>query len=142
MAAFGSHLATVQQNTLLLNKILIPVLNQHPDWVVTVAFYTALHMVEAMFFEDLATQHTSLHIDRNKELQTHRYSHIWYDYRPLYSISRLARYLEPHPGKYITCFAAHCPPSKIVTRFIDGHLANVKSKCEHIIGQHQKGFAF
>ena len=42
------------------NRELIPLLPQsHPDWIVTLAFYTALHAVDALFAADGITGVTS-----------------------------------------------------------------------------------
>lgn len=142
MASFDAHVAVVRQNFTLLDGRLIPAVQQHPDWVVTVAFYTALHMVEAMFFEDLPDHHTSHHSDRQFVLEGARYKHIWYDYRPLYSQSRLARYLQTPQGNFIASFSSYVRPHTIVPTFITGHLDKVRHETELIISLTRTGFAF
>jgi len=142
MASFNAHVELVRQNTSLLDGMLIPAVQQHPDWVVTVAFYTALHMVEAMLFDDFPDKHTSHHSERHNVLQGARYSHIWYDYRPLYAQSRLARYLQTAAGKDIASFASYSRPNTIVPNFIDGHLAKVRQETEQVIRQSRPTFTF
>jgi hypothetical protein len=142
MAAFQSHVNIVRQNTILLNGLLVPAVQQHPDWVATVAFYTALHMVEAMFYYDLPAKHICNHHDRQKELLSPRYQHIWRDYRPLYSMSRLARYLQNPTGASVASFSAHHPPHTVEQYVMQQHLPRVKDATEQIIRQHEPQFQF
>jgi hypothetical protein len=60
-----------------------------PDWVVTAAFYKAVHLVEMLF----AThgRHSDNHRDRHDTLKR-SFREIWKQYRPLYALSRRARY--------------------------------------------------
>jgi hypothetical protein len=64
-------------------------IDDHPQWVVTVAFYTALHVVEAVFAkhgfntDDHTLRHQTLKRDR-------RYQKIWTHYQPLFNDSILA----------------------------------------------------
>jgi len=46
---FKSHLLKAQRNKEILLKHLVKILGKCPDWVTIVAFYTALHFVEAFF---------------------------------------------------------------------------------------------
>lgn len=64
--------------------------SQFPDWVVTVAFYRAVHLVEMLFARDNRPAGGS-HIGRNQVLKRH-YPDVWREYRPLYDLSRKARY--------------------------------------------------
>jgi hypothetical protein len=56
---------------------------------VTVAFYKALHLVEVLF----ATKghHSDNHRDRHDNLKRD-WQDVWREYRPLYTLSRRARY--------------------------------------------------
>ena len=64
----------------------------HPDWMVTVAFYTSLHLVDALLHTDKLEQITN-HTTRNGALMTvNRYDAIWEKYQPLYNLSRTVRY--------------------------------------------------
>jgi hypothetical protein len=60
-----------------------------PDWVAVVAFYTAVHLVQALF--SLSGDRCRSHRQRN-ELLRQKFPAIWKHYHPLYSFSRLARY--------------------------------------------------
>ena len=64
----------------------------YPDWLVTIAFYTALQAIDALLAYDNITAIS--HDTRNTTLkQTNRYDYIWKQYSPLYDLSRKVRYL-------------------------------------------------
>jgi hypothetical protein len=59
------------------------------DWVVTVCFYKALHLVEMLLARD--GRHSDNHRARHDTLKR-EYQDIWRQYLPLYTQSRRARY--------------------------------------------------
>lgn len=62
------------------------------DWMVTAAFYAAVHAVETLFAFDGVGNHTS-HMDRNQTLKTiNRYRKIWQHFRPLWGAAQTSRY--------------------------------------------------
>jgi hypothetical protein len=69
---------------------------RYADWVATVAFYTAVHRVQALFH--LSRDRCKSHRERNRILRR-KFPPIWKHYHPLYSLSRLARYwcMKVHP---------------------------------------------
>ena len=73
---------------------------EYPDWAVTVAFYAALHAVDALFKHD-KVQGITAHEHRNETLRaTNRYRKIWECYRPLYDMSRTVRYVAD-PAQWV-----------------------------------------
>ena len=60
-----------------------------PDWVVTVAFYKAVHLVEGLLVRK--GRGTTNHSQRNQVLKR-QFVTVWREYRPLYNQSRVARY--------------------------------------------------
>jgi hypothetical protein len=60
-----------------------------PDWAATIAFYKAVHLVQALF--QLTGDSCGSHSARNDILKK-KFPRIWRQYHPLYSFSRLARY--------------------------------------------------
>ena len=67
---------------------------QHADWIVTLAFYKALHAVDSYFakLEIHPTAHTNKQkTGRNEYVQNHL-GRIYPQYRALYRASRKARY--------------------------------------------------
>lgn len=72
-----AFLATVPQN--------------HCDWAVTVAFYTALHALEVLFAHDKLGTHSD-HRMRDQTMRLRRYEPIETSYKVLKNASRQARY--------------------------------------------------
>ena len=62
---------------------------KYPDWSVTVCFYKALHLVEMVFAR--SGNHSDNHRSQHDVLKR-GYQDLWREYRPLYSLSRRARY--------------------------------------------------
>lgn len=88
-----------------------------PDWFVAVAFYKAVHLVEALFASQ-DTKHSGNHRERHDLLKT-KYPTIWKDYLPLYSQSRRARYRTR-------------PISDETVEYVSRRLRNVESGIEEI----------
>lgn len=64
----------------------------HCDWMLTGAFYAAVHAVESLVAHDSLPNHTS-HEGRNRTLKnTNRYRKIWKHYHVLYNASLTTRY--------------------------------------------------
>jgi hypothetical protein len=62
---------------------------EFPDWVTTVCFYKALHLVEMLFAQE--SKHSDNHRERHDVLKR-EHPDIWKEYLPLYAQSRRARY--------------------------------------------------
>ena len=91
------HIQQWQHNRKLVS--LIP--TTHPDWMVTVTFYVALHIVDALLEFD-GVEGVNSHETRNKVLiRTNRYQKIWDHYQPLHDLCRRIRYLA-QPNQWIT----------------------------------------
>lgn len=86
MANFGTHRDKANENQLFLEAIDA---KRFPGWVASVAFYTGLHLVEAMAAS--GHRHHKGHRSRHQFLKTER-SDLWKDYRPLFNLSLIARY--------------------------------------------------
>lgn len=61
------------------------------DWVVIIAFYAALHWVDAVLAQQ--AHHPTNHRERNRAAQR---LPLWNDYHELYVTSRIARYEAGH----------------------------------------------
>ena len=97
MATPANHLDQWRHNRRLVAQI--P--RAFPDWIVTVTFYAALHIVDALLASDTVRGITS-HDARNRVLQTtNRYNFIWLRYGQLYMLSRTVRYLA-EPTKWVS----------------------------------------
>jgi hypothetical protein len=86
MGTRANHKEKADQNQAFLNGI---DQDLFPDWVVTVAFYKALHLVEMLFA--VHGKHSDNHRDRHDSLKRN-FKQIWRHYLPLYTLSRRARY--------------------------------------------------
>ncbi len=86
------------------------------DWTATVSFYTALHVIEAVFYRMSGScRHGICHENRMKLLKTtKRFEKIYRHYRNLYSASRIARYVQDASGDtvflLITCLTRELFP--------------------------------
>ena len=86
MATESDHLRQAQHNHEFLNAIEQA---RFPDWAATVAFYTAVHLVQALLKRH--GENCSSHNSRNRKLRQ-KFPAVWKLYQPLYTYSRLARY--------------------------------------------------
>ena len=75
---------------------------KYPDWAATVAFYIAVHRVQALL--RVSGDRCKSHQKRNNILRA-KFPSVWKHYQPLYSFSRLARYwcmrVQPDHVPYI-----------------------------------------
>jgi hypothetical protein len=94
------HLEQVQHNRELINTFDLDT-TPYLDWVVTIAFYTSLHLVEAWFAALRRPQHFETHRDRQNEMsRVPEFNPKIYNlYRSLEDNSRATRYRCFHPRK-------------------------------------------
>lgn len=87
MAGIDDHLQQWMSNRTLLEKI--P--DEWPDWMATIAFYAAVHAVEAVFALD--NVHSNGHDARNLRLKrVNKYSFLHLNFQPLFNAAFNARY--------------------------------------------------
>jgi hypothetical protein len=122
MANPHKHLSQWRHNRELISAI--P--PTHPDWIVTIAFYVALHAVDALLeYDNVSGVHS--HDSRNRVLiRTRRYEKIWEHYQPLHDLSRRIRYLAD-PQLWITI-------DDIPGKVFGGFLYPVERSVHHLIG--------
>jgi hypothetical protein len=87
MATEAAHLSKAESNQRFLDTIS----DEFADWLAIVAFYKAVHLVEAMFARQGAPSHSHFH--RNQRLKRH-FPMIWKHFRPLFDASKLVRYSD------------------------------------------------
>jgi hypothetical protein len=78
MANYQQHLTQWKHNRSFLGSIS----TTYPDWIVTVAFYVALHATDSLLAHDGISRVHSHDTRNNVLMQTRRYEHIWRHYRP------------------------------------------------------------
>jgi hypothetical protein len=87
---FRLHLLKAEKNEKFLSSFLMTVVEECPDWVSVVAFYTALHFVEA-FLNKNHGLHFEYHEDRHSYMSNHL-AEIFNAYHHLYDLGYAARY--------------------------------------------------
>jgi len=97
MASEKDHIALANTNQQLIDHLIEE--NAFHDWLTTVAFYKAIHVVEAVFATHLGC-HSSSHADREDRLnRVTLFRGIAKNYSHLLNESRNFRYLLAPPGR-------------------------------------------
>lgn len=112
------------------------------DWTATVTFYTALHIIEAVFYKSRkhgSCKHGQRHEGREQILKhTRSYKTIWEHYRIMQSASIIARYLHGDSAN-ATVFQKYMPPEKVKNILIKHHLGSlIKSASKFLSDQTAK----
>jgi hypothetical protein len=87
MATEADHARQATHNQAFLDSI---DRSLFPDWVITAAFYKAVHLAEGLLVRK--GQRSGSHLQRNGTLKR-KFPSVWREYRPLYNQSRAVRYL-------------------------------------------------
>jgi hypothetical protein len=97
MPTESQHISQWKRNRQLLQT---DAHRDYPEWKITVAFYCALHAVEALFAHK-GWQRCKDHAGRNKFLgdKSNKLLKIWHSYKALFDASHDARYACPEVGK-------------------------------------------
>jgi len=134
MPCDSEHLALAAHNQDLINH-LIPSLDRFADWVTVVAFYKAVHIVEAVFFKSHPEKHGRNHENREYLLKaTNHYQQIYRFYRPLWSASTVARYLEDHTTRTeYGSFAEYMTPAIVQSRILGHYLVQLEKAAERFL---------
>ena len=92
MATKEEHLIKYRTNKNILENVLDVKQGEHSDWITTVSFYAALHVIESVFAKQRIDNRT--HLEREKKiLETDLISRKVADkYQQLKTYSRIARY--------------------------------------------------
>lgn len=142
MPSYQAHLSQAQHNERLLTELKASL--SYKDWLVTVAFYTAIHYIEADFFNNPNIIHTEItirtdrsgrwthspHVQRENLLIRHNYPQsVWQGLRSLRNASSIARYLlTPGPtGTEVGTDAQTHWTGEDARDFVDVDLLNIKN---------------
>jgi len=131
MPTAEDHLALTRHNLQVLRHLSTD--KQYSDWVVIVAAYAALHVLEALIFlkddKRIRDKHCSDHGAR-EDVFKNIYPTIWKKYRPLFSASKVARYLkiegeqgQTFRGYYSDDFVC----DKLFKKYFHGVISQVKT---------------
>ncbi|MCI0640660.1 MAG: hypothetical protein L0Y70_16420 [Gemmataceae bacterium] len=136
MPSQAAHLELAQRNQFLINH-LVKDIDHFADWVTTVAFYRALHLVEAVFAADSNIKHGGDHGNRLHLLKTNRkYLAIYKAYQPLWSASVVARYLEDkQSATEVSSFSKYLTAPEVRATILNHYLRKVESSVEQLLGR-------
>lgn len=87
---FRKHIQKAEHNKTFLTNELWGKVENYPDWVTVVTFYSALHFVEALMAA-LHDLHFVIHEDRNKQVRI-LHSQIFPEFYRLYDLGNSSRY--------------------------------------------------
>lgn len=134
MANQDEHLQLADHNAEAIKHLLTasPAL---PDWVTTVAFYKAVHLVEAVFAHD-GVGHSGDHARRAAFLKSkRRYDMLFKHYRPLKSASEIARYLCDAGGKHYNSFADYLSLPEVRSEILNHRLTQLERSARKLLTQ-------
>ena len=107
--------------------------NAFPQGMATTVFYTAVHVVEAVF-DDREGVHSESHADRNDRLRRERtYRQIWRHFRPLYRESLIARYLADDGPPVV--YSDHLSASGVKRTLLRHHLKQIAASAGRLTGE-------
>ena len=121
MSSVQEHLDQWAHNRLFLSTVR----PDFPDWIITVAFYTAIHAVESLLTADDISPRSS-HSDRMEILKHgRRYQKIYERYRLLYEICHVTRY-SAQPSRWY-------PRDQIKTDVIEGMVYPIETSVRKLL---------
>ena len=127
MASESDHVTLANKNhdtlVYLLDKP-----QQFSEWITTIAFYKAVHIVEAVFSRDPNIKHCHDHGSRNGRLSAdHRYRQIYKHYRPLWQASTIARYLSDNESNtQYRSFSDYLKPDQVIPEIVKHRLRSIE----------------
>jgi hypothetical protein len=109
------HLANRNQEAL---DFLIREDARFPEWVATVAFYKAVHVVESVFVVQGIEASTD-HWERLNQLKRdRRFAKMHEHFRPLFNASLIARYLSDVDGTGFKTFVDYIPADQVKAKLV------------------------
>ena len=127
----ANHLSTARENHAI--SLILLEDGKSLAWATTIAFYSALHLVEAAFAHE--GKHFDNHPSRNQHLKTVRnLQNIWKHYKPLYDHSLRARYLTDEKGSAEELMIKTLGVTGVRDRVLNHHLRQVEKSVAKILG--------
>ena len=132
MPTTDDHLALARRNKATIDYLL-RARDDHFEWIATVAFYAALHFVEAVFFSDDG-RHGRNHENREHILKsTRRYQQLHRHYRPLWQASVIARYMGRSNSDAALLFRDYMSPDEVEAKLVRHHLVKIEQSATRLI---------
>ena len=133
MPAEPAHIALANRSQCSLS-CLINDTEDHSEWITVIAFYKALHVVEAVLARD--GNHSHDHVARDATLKGNpRYDKIYRHYRPLSAAATVARYLASPGGQTYKSFADYLSRSDVIDQMVNHHLHQVEKSASKFLGK-------
>ncbi len=131
MARVADHIAIANRNHSTLATLLATGA-AHSEWVATVAFYKAIHVIEAVFVTTSMGNSVD-HEDRTFKLKRdRRFESLFTHYRPLKEASTIARYLQDQHGRF-KVFSDYLTPERVHSELIRHRLHQIESSASRFL---------
>ena len=136
MPSKEDHLHLAQHNAETIAHLL-PDCDRFPDWITTIAFYQALHLVEALFAQDHPVEHGRDHQIRGAVLKKeNRYKAIHVHYSALKEASSVARYLSAGKSEEpFKNFSDYLTPELVESKILGHRLHQLKQSVTKLLSQ-------
>ena len=115
-------------------KCLLESEQHHSEWITTIAFYKAIHVVEAIFTEQRLSHERNHEGRENLLKRTPNLSHIFRMYRPLGAASTIARYLADRNGTAYETFDDFLTPDQVPAMMVNHYLNQIEKSSLPILG--------
>lgn len=125
-------LASHNQNTI---QYLLKDINTFSDWIVIVAFYKAIHMIEALrahAFKDHSHSHESREIFLKSQ---NRFYSLYRNYTALKEAAQIARYLNSKCNGDFSSFSQYLSPQDVKSQILDHELPHFESTLNKFLGR-------
>ncbi len=134
MPGVTEHRQLADHNQALID-LLSPRRDEFADWVATVAFYKAVHLVEAVFFHN-SGEHSYSHDDRRRRLrENNRYLQLHRHYFILYEASVVARYLASSNLRGYRTFTDYMTWEDVQAQLLNHSLRQIEQSAERLLEQ-------
>ncbi len=131
MPGKDNHLKTAVKNRCVAISLLISE-TKSLAWSTTIAFYSALHLVEAAL--SIEGVHFEGHDVRNQYLKkTRKFESIWRHYKPLYDHSLKARYLMTDGDSAENFVCSYLGDDGVRKQIIGHHLRQIEKSVAKIL---------
>lgn len=146
MAGSRRHVKQAEHNGSLATKLVSVSPIEYKDWAITIAFYAAIHYVEA--YLAIGGVHSEKQVDGKTYKSGHDYrasnidrilsSNAAESFLLLYRLSRMLRYLELHGQEVESGIGGSWIVDKDVALHVKSDLGSIKSDIERKIAAHGK----
>lgn len=125
MASASDHIALANRNQEALTHLLVEH-KRFSEWITSIAFYKALHVIDAMLDEDDSPMPHD-HRRRAEILKSDpRFDNVYKHYHALWNASCIARYMSDLKHVEFRTFADYLPPDDVPSQMVRHRLHQVE----------------